>query len=427
MRVSAAPRGRHFIKDDGSPFFWLADTAWNAPLRGDTAAWERYLAAREKQGFTVIQFVTTPWRGCRSPLHGSLFTQGPGAVSYDEHAWAKMEEWLGSIVAHGMVPAPVMIWDNNPDDSLFALRDDTCIALGRRMLERWRRFNPVWILAGDGNYHSARQDRKWKTIGRAVFHDFPSEIATMHPCGITWVGDQFAAEPWYTFVGIQSGHGSSPTDLGFLLSGPYSTRWREIEKPFINLELNYELARSYQDRALRYGAYHVRRACWWSLLGAPTAGVTYGNNPIWIWSSSANERAEGHDEIWSGDPWEGGLQTEGIAHLGAARRILSGLPWTGLLPADHLLGVQPGWGDAAAFQKVAATTDLTTVLAYLPLGGAIRFVAARLSRIGAARWICPRTGSERACTPTMDRDRAFLHYAAPDSRDWLLLLEGDGP
>ena len=40
---------------DGKPFFWLGDTAWNLfqiPNREDA---ELYLATRAKQGFTVIQ------------------------------------------------------------------------------------------------------------------------------------------------------------------------------------------------------------------------------------------------------------------------------------------------------------------------------------------------------------------------------------
>ena len=60
LRLSA---DRHsFVHRDGTPFFWLADTAWNGPLKAHGSDWERYLATRARQRFTAVQFVTTQWR-----------------------------------------------------------------------------------------------------------------------------------------------------------------------------------------------------------------------------------------------------------------------------------------------------------------------------------------------------------------------------
>jgi hypothetical protein len=422
MRISIASSGRCFVRDDGKPFFWLADTAWNAALRGDPASWRRYCAARRQQGFTVVQFVTAPWRGCREPRHGPLFRQTADGVEFGEHAWGMMEEWMALLVENDLVPAPVMFWDNNPDEELFRLRDETCVAAATRMLERWRRFDPVWILAGDGDYRVTRQDERWKALGRAIFDGRPGELCTMHPCGRSWVGDQFADEPWYSFVGIQSGHGTSRADLGFLVAGPWTQRWKDIRKPFVNLEPNYELAVSYQEPSLRFTARHVRRAAWWSLLGAPAAGITYGNNPVWTWAQAAGERAEGHDSIWTGGPWTAGLQTEGIDSLSTLRAILAAVPWTYLLPADHLLAGQPGWDEPAAYQKVAATPDLGTIVAYLPEGGTARFCASMLPPAPRAGWIDPRTASETPGELSAHGAGAIREARAPSSEDWLLVL-----
>src|SRR5690606_29812541 len=62
LRVSQG--GTHFIHRDGTPFFWLADTAWNGLLKADPADWNRYLACRREQGFTAVQCVMTHWRAC---------------------------------------------------------------------------------------------------------------------------------------------------------------------------------------------------------------------------------------------------------------------------------------------------------------------------------------------------------------------------
>ncbi len=416
MRLHVSDDGRRFVAPDGTPFFWLADTAWNVALRGDTPDWERYLDVRRRQGFTVIQFVCSPWRGCRSPRHGRIFEQAFGTVRYDERAFEKMSEWISMIVEHDMTPAPVLLWDNNPDDPFFDWSEETCIDAGRRMVERWSRYDPVWILAGDGDYRSARRVDRWKRIGREVFAG-TTLPATMHPCGCTWVGDLFASEPWYSFVGIQSGHGSVDHDLGFLLAGPYATRWTEIEKPFINMEPNYETAYSFGERVL-FTDYHVRRAAYWSLFGAPIAGLTYGNNDIWVWAQQANERAEGHDDIWVAGHWEAGLETPGIESLGVMMRILRRIGWSRLFPAGHLLSDQPGWTDPNKFIGCAASLDLSTVVAYLPKGGEIGFVGDVVRNGGRSYWVDPVTGAWADAGVFGDR-AAF----APDERDWLFVVE----
>lgn len=420
MKISIAESGTHFATQDGTPFFWLADTAWNAALHSDTDDWRRYLETRAQQKFTVIQFVSTPWRGCRNPIHGPLFSENADGVSFDEHAWEKMEEWLGLIVEYGMVPAPVMIWDNNPDEDFFKFRDETCIQTGRRMLERWHTYGPLWILAGDGDYRSSGQDTRWKRIGRAVFDGYPDALATMHPCGESWINDHYRDEPWFSFAGIQSGHGSSDYDLRFLVNGPYTYRWKDIPKPFINLEPNYEFARSYQDDRLHFGGFHVRRAAWWSILGAPTAGVTYGSNPIWIWPRSKFSQAEGHGSNWAAAHWSTGLETAGIAGMTTMVEILDTLPWTELRPADELLHEQPGWDRPENYIKVAATADRSTVVAYLPRQERVRFSSGLVGCDCSAAWVDPRTGEQIVCE--LDGDGRCTEAHAPNGLDWLLVL-----
>ena len=416
MRLQISDNGRHFITPNGKPFFWLADTAWNAALRSDTTDWERYLDLRAEQGFTVIQFVVSPWRGCKTPLHGRIFEEVDGKVVYSEAAFTKMREWIDLISDRGMVPAPVMIWDNNPDEPFFSWSVETCVEVGRRMIEEWSEFEPVWILAGDGDYRKPSQIDRWKAIGRGVFADRDDCLATMHPCGLTWVGDIFADEPWYSFVGIQSGHGSVDYDLDFLVSGPYTHRWHDINKPFINLEPNYEFAKSYRQN-VALGDYHVRRAAYWSLFTAPTAGLTYGNNNIWVWAQSDNEVAEGHGSGWIAGKWSSGLETPGIASLGIMRAILDDFGWADLLPASHLLATQPGWADPNEFIGCAQKADESLVVAYLPKGGEVRFNGTVDAKKTEPVWIDPRTGDVSKASYSAEPGAT-----APDERDWLLVL-----
>jgi len=50
--------GGHYLQtEDGQPFFWLADTAWELIHRTTPEECSYYLAIRSQQGFTVIQMV----------------------------------------------------------------------------------------------------------------------------------------------------------------------------------------------------------------------------------------------------------------------------------------------------------------------------------------------------------------------------------
>ena len=360
----------HLVEDSGKPFFWLADTAWNLWCRGTPEEWDRYLEARARQGFNVVQFVAGWWRGCTSPVHGQPFMLSDGKLVYDDAAWESLDLLFRKIRDAGMVAAPINLWTLTEIDPGRVLSEAQCIEVARRQVERWDGPDVVWMLGGDGDYTSADADARWKRIGRAVFADHPNAVATLHPCGVSWVGDAFAGEPWYRIVSIQSGHGSQEPDLRFLVDGEYARAWKRTRKPFINLEPNYEDARSYHVRK-HLTAYHVRRASYWSLLVAPAAGVTYGIGSIWMWARTHGEIAENHDESWAGRPWHEELDTPGARSMTVLRGIFERLPWTRMRPAPERLLRQPGRDDVEAWQAVAATPEGDCLVAYAPQGGRV--------------------------------------------------------
>jgi hypothetical protein len=238
----------------------------------------------------------------------------------------------------------------------------------------------------------------------------------MHPCGQSWIAADFRDEPWFDFVGYQSGHGDSEQHLKWLALGPPASGWqKEPPRPIINIEPNYEGHPSYHSKK-RFTDADVRRAAYWSLLVAPTAGVTYGNNPIWVWPYKT-QVPENHGNIGPVEPWHTGLDLPGIRSMSILKRFLASLPWWQLSPAPELLTDQPGKQDVTRFVAAAKSPDDKHIVAYSPKGAPISL---KLSRPAAAQWFDPRTGERQEVGPAAQGAKTFT---PPNQDDWVLVLQ----
>jgi hypothetical protein len=387
--LRASDDGTHVVDDAGEPFFWLADTAWNGALRSKPDDWNEYLDARAQQGFTAIQFVTTQWRGGDRVLERHAFA-GTERITIDPQAFIDLDAKIAAIVARRLCPAPVMLWALTETDPGQALAEADAIRLARYELARWGALAPVWLLGGDGRF--LEDVPRWQRLGRETFADQSDQLVTLHPSGLSWVGDAFAGEEWFDFLGYQSGHGDGDDDLKWLAFGPPAAQWQKLGKPVINLEPNYEGHPAYQSGEL-HDAHAVRRAAYWSLLVSPPAGVTYGNNEIWCWNEQTAD-AENHGNL---------------------RQIR---PWPELRPVPQLLAEQPGEEDPHNFIAIAQTPDGAWTVVYLPAGGS---VSLNIDLAGkTVEWINPRTGQSQPAAQAPGSGPDTL--AAPDNNDWILSI-----
>ena len=415
VRLSA---GRtRFCHANGDPFFWLSDTAWNGVLRSREADWDRYLRTRRQQGFTAVQFVSTQWRGCTRDPFGEAAFMGLEHIRLQPQFFQRLDSKVAAINERGLVAAPVLLWALRESDPGQALAEADATRLVRYLVARWGAHQVVWFLGGDGNYVGQRSER-WKRIGNAVFGGRHDRLVTMHPCGQTWVGDEFRGESWFDFIGYQSGHGSSPDHLRWLVDGPPAREWRKAPfLPVVNLEPNYETHPSYHVQR-KFADYEVRRAAYWSLLVAPTAGVTFGHNAIWVWAQKP-EVPEGHERIGIVGPWHQGLYTPGVQSMSILRRFFDSLPWPQLRPAPELLVEQRGAREPHRFVAAAKTADDVLAVLYLPKGGEVRLDLASLKRPASARWFDPRSDVWVDVGGVTEEMRAFT---APDEGDWVLCI-----
>lgn len=411
--VTVGDGAEWFEHADGTPFMWIADTAWSGALLSSSDDWDRYLTDRVSKGFTAIQIVLTPWRAAPVNAEGQVAFSLDPEFTINYSFFERIDQRIAAANRAGLLVIPVLLWANG-DGPLAApgqLPAPDAIQLARYLVARYSAYHVVWLLGGDVSLAGGSASR-WGQIARAVFDD-SQQVVGMHPVGREWAYGELENDDWLSFYGYQSGHGDSDEALEWIHHGPQTMSLGQ--RPVVNLELPYEGHLSY-DHGVPLDAHAVRRAAYWSVLSTPTAGVSYGAHGVWSWQTIPAEPT-GHAGAGIAQPWHEAIDLPGSGQMGYLAAVLRDVEWWTLKPAQELLDEQPGTGDPALHIAVASTAT-GDVIAYAPRGGTIKL--RQIDPIDAFRasWVDPRTGAVSAAEPVADG-----HYETPDDGDWVLVLK----
>lgn len=403
-----APGAGHLWHPDGTPFHWIGDTAWNGPMLASAEEWDEFVEARATQGFTVVQFVATQWRGLPDggPDGPAFICDDNGAVATLNHDFLRrIDARLDALAARGLVGAPVLLWahetkevdpgdipqDDRPvtqdmsmDDvpvpeviehnpGVYLSEDDAAL-LARHLVARWHAHPVAFILMGDGDYTAEKADR-WRRIGRATFGEtLTSDRApiVVHPGGMQWVGAEFADEPWVDVIGYQSGHGGGIGSWRWLQDGPWlADTSLNAHQAIINLEACYEdhnrmnvMIGVPPGWTGRFSDRDVRRALYCSSLVTASAGVTYGAHGVWSWEPGG-KRPKGHFQTGEAKPWREAVAFAGASQVRHFRDHLDAIAWWRLRPAPWVMKWHPGGnGQFTRWVSVARDTASGTTVVY---------------------------------------------------------------
>ena len=424
--LRVAGNRRHFEHADGTPFLWIGDTVWNGPLKATPRDWRVFLRDRVAKGFNAIQFVPTQWvagAGNADLRHAYV---GTDSIRIDPSFFQWLDLRVDAINEHGMLAVPALIWSAPSKPWALGLNpgtylpEDQIIVLARYLIARYGAHHAAWMLAGDGDYRGPLAGQ-WQRIGRAVIED-NSHLATMHPMGRVWVGAEFRGEPWFQFHGYQSSHWGSQDSLRWITEGPPHTDWAaEPRHPVLNLEPCYEahldMCGAPAEGRLPFDDHAVRRACYWSLLASPPAGVTYGAHGVWGWELS-RQTPMNHTATGVAPAWREGMRLPGSAQMKILREFFESIPWWTLLPAQEMLASQPGVDDAQNFVSAARSEDGSLALLYLPAGGAVALRPGAMPEGTSGEWIEALSGAR-------SKAGTGVSFTAPGPGDWLLLLRAE--
>ncbi len=381
--------GKYFLSyNDGTPFFWLACTAWNGALKSTDEEWEYYLNQRKENNYNVIQLVTTEWRGADKNAEGLTAIDGAGYIRIHPEFFKRIDQKIDEANAKGLLVSPVVLWalPNGQGRHLspgYTLPLEEAVLLAKYIVARYQGNQVVWTLGGDGKYYDD-QEIKWKEIGRRVFSDIDHAPVTLHPHGSSWVGDIYDKEEWYNLMGYQSSHSNGERVVNWINKGPMAEMWSKLKPmPYINMEPNYE------EIGFRITAKDVRNASYWSIFATPLAGITYGANGIWPWLQPG-ERILNHNDKGGVTGWRKSIEFPGSIQMGYLAQFVNQFAWWNLFPANEILAEQPGEKTYNHWISVVKTSDDKTIVAYVPEKCEVKFFNPKGYKY-SAQWFNPVT------------------------------------
>ena len=408
----------YLTHSDGTPFFWLACTAWNGALKSTDQEWDQYLRHRVENHYTAIQLVTTQWRGCDKSSEGMVAFEGSGRIRINPEFFRLIDKKIDRVNEFGLVAAPVVLWalqigSGRELSPGYYLPDDQAILLAKYIVARYGANHVVWFLGGDGNY-TGTYEQRWKTIGRAVFDGKHQGVVAQHPQGRSWIGEVYKDEPWLNIIGYQSSHSNAEGTVNWITKGPMSQMWSQLPaRPLINLEPNYEEIRTtITDK-------DVRNACYWSLFATPIAGITYGANGIWPWLRQDEKILNHSDAPWT-STWSASINLPGSIQMGYLAQFIRRFEWWNLFPATDLLIKQPGDEKFNNFVSLVKSVDNKVILGYLPAKLTVEIRKPLTGRYSVS-WFDPIMNVYS--TGTAEDKETVLKVTSPSEKDMLLILK----
>lgn len=413
LRVS--DDGRYIVKRDGTPFFWLADTAWslfNATTLTDV---DTYLEDRAGKEFTVTQAVLYNDEVYATNASNQPVFLNDNPATPNPAYFQQVDYTVQKALSLGMFVEILPTWGDAvaATDSRRVFNTDNAYAYGLWLGSHYAsQPNIIWSLGGDWPVNTPDVQATWRALAMGLqAGDGGSHLITFHPTGGQSSSQYFSAsDTWLTFNEVQSGHTRDSANYNLVTTAYNSSP----TKPVLDAEANYEdIPNSLNPANPPLTDYDVRKKTYWSLF-AGAFGAAYGNYEVYQFYSGNNPNLL---------QWEDALNTPGASEMRYARRLMESRPYVGRVPdqsliigsslngTDHIQATRGG-DNSYAFIYTASgqyfTVDMTKISG---------------STVNAA-WFNPRDGTEQwAGQYSNTGTQSFAPPSSGDGNDWVLVLD----
>jgi hypothetical protein len=439
--ITVHPEGHFLQTEDGRPFFWLGDTAWELIHRTTREECSYYLHTRAMQGFTVIQTVVlAEFNGITEP---SALGEKPfindDPKRPNEKYFDRVREIVDEAASDGLYVALLPTWGDKltapwgAGPRLFRL-DNLDVAhnyaryLGKKLQGRT---NVMWMLGGDRPPRLTRPHSEsvpvqdwtpiWREIAAGLAEGWGQKpLILYHPQGGPDSSSVYLHnEPWLSVNGMQSGHGSGhDVPVWDRIARDYALT---PPKPTLDLEPNYE------DHPVNpwprwdpangyFRDLDVRKQVYRSVF-AGGCGVTYGHHAIWGFVGKRYEAINHADRDWIS-----ALERPAGRQMIFLRELIESRPFFSRIPDQSLMIGDAGTGAL----HVQATRDKDGSYAFVYVPTSDLTVKLDLTKLQAkhlrAWWYDPRTGIG-TLLGDVDAESGREFKSPSYGPDWVLVLD----
>ncbi len=412
---------RFLVHEDGTPFFYLGDTAWELFHRLNNEEAERYLENRRAKGFTVIQAVVlAELDGLNTPnTEGNRPLINNDPLKPNEKYFEHVDRVISKAREKGLYIGLLPTWGDKVDKKWgvgpVIFNRDNAFGYGQWIGNRYKDYpNIIWINGGDREGGGSNYE-VWDALGRGIRSADKNHLMTFHPLGGSSSSVWFHNSPWLDFNMCQTSHAQRSYSIyRKLIEHDYNLR---PVKPCMDGEPRYEdhpVAWKPETEGW-FDDSDVRQALYWDLFSG-SFGHTYGCNPVWQMKTPEREPVG-----FARNNWYDVLDLPGASELIHARRLMESRPFLSRVP-DQSLIVPADYPDT---DYIAATRGDGYAFVYFPTG---RSAVINLQMLGAGGihsfWYDPRTG-ESTLIETIDEIGPF-RFTPPSGgkgNDWILILD----
>lgn len=432
-KIVVSENGRYLQYSDGTPFFYLGDTAWELFHRLNREEADLYLEDRAKKGYTVIQAVAlAELDGHVAPNpYGFLpltdldpsrpaLQEGP-----DNDYWDHVDYVVNKANALGMFIGLLPTWGRYWNDGNPLFNKENAERYGEFIGRRYKDADIIWILGGDRNPDNHEKREIIRAMARGLkTGDGGNHLITYHPAGWSGSAQWLHNETWLDFNMRQNGH-------EVLYSRRYSNTLddynRHPVKPVIDGEPVYE------DHPVCFNpeemghsvAADVRRAMYWDLFNG-ACGHTYGHHSVWQMYDPERERNPINNPLMS---WKEAIHQSGAEQMMYGRQLIESRPFFSRIPdvtvivPDRVQTSVPGEG----LYRFSATRDEegTYIMIYVPVGRtfSVRTDIIKGNKI-KAWWYNPRNGKAQKIGVFRNQgQQTFISPTPGEMIDWILVLD----
>lgn len=424
---------RYLVQQDGSPFFYLGDTAWELFHRLDREQADRYLEDRSRKGFTVIQAVAlAELDGLNDPNpygHRPLIDNDPAKPRVEEGPdndyWDHVDyivdkaESLGLVI--GMLPTWGDKWNKKWGVGPEVFTPDNAQAYGRWLAERYGGKRIIWLLGGDRPIEDDRHREIIRAMAKGLGEgDGGRNLKTFHPMGGHGSSEWFHEDDWLDFNMRQNGH-----VVDFRGDQTRADYDREPTKPVIDGEPIYEdhpIAFNPSEHGHSLSA-DVRRPFYWNLFSG-ALGHTYGHHSVWqMWEPGRNPI---NGPLM---PWYEAIDQPGAGQMQFGRRLMESRPILTRVPDNSMIVAHrvPTAIPGAGRLRLVGTRDQdrSFAMVYTPAG---RPFSVQMDAVGGERvvawWFNPRNGQATRIGEFPSRgEQRFVPPDAGEYLDWVLVFD----